>query len=331
MNIEYHFYVTYIIALRAGYSERDAFKIAYSSQYTDDNDKTLEINKGGTDAYSNYISQTMDITRPRKERIRIHPMFHFCPGTTDEIMNLSLPRHDGKLHLLNTIPGNQNAITLIENALNTDNLYRIGIATHMFVDTYSHQNFAGINDTFNAMEGFINRVIPNVGHADARHNPDLVNHIWRDGRHTSKHVQVDNNKRFLDASEHIFSILCSREPLNTKKRIAAKQKELRTELAGALGTKKENKRIDQYTGMIGRSFTEYDKSSWYKEAVSMRYLMKSGDLFQGKRERVYQWKDNHKQSDWYKFQQAVKAHQKKAEGILKPVFERMEVEKLEIW
>jgi len=50
MNIEYHFYVTYIIALQAGYSESDAFKIAYSSQYTDDNDKILEINKGKTNA-----------------------------------------------------------------------------------------------------------------------------------------------------------------------------------------------------------------------------------------------------------------------------------------
>jgi len=63
----------------------------------------------------------------------------------------------------------------------------------------------------------------------------------------------------------------------------------------------------------------------------MRYLLKAGDPFQNKKERVYQWKDNHKQSDWYKFQQAVKAHQKTAEGILKPVFNRMEVEKLEIW
>ena len=63
----------------------------------------------------------------------------------------------------------------------------------------------------------------------------------------------------------------------------------------------------------------------------MKYLLKAGDPFQEKRERGYQWNSNHKQSDWYKFQQAVKAHQKKAEGILKPVFDKMEVEKLEVW
>ncbi len=33
MDIEYHFYITYIIALRAGFDKNTAYKIAYSSQY----------------------------------------------------------------------------------------------------------------------------------------------------------------------------------------------------------------------------------------------------------------------------------------------------------
>ncbi len=46
MDNEYHYYITYIIALRAGFERNDAFKIAYSSQYTDDNDKAFTVNNG---------------------------------------------------------------------------------------------------------------------------------------------------------------------------------------------------------------------------------------------------------------------------------------------
>ena len=71
MDIEYHFYITYIIALRAGFDKDSAHKIAYSSQYTDDNNSIYEINKSKRGAYKNYISQTHNILKPKKELIRI--------------------------------------------------------------------------------------------------------------------------------------------------------------------------------------------------------------------------------------------------------------------
>jgi hypothetical protein len=43
MDREFHSYMTYIIALRAGFETDDAYTIAYSSQYTDDNDTPYEI------------------------------------------------------------------------------------------------------------------------------------------------------------------------------------------------------------------------------------------------------------------------------------------------
>ena len=143
MDIEYHYYITFIIALRAGFRKEQAYKIAYSSQYTDDNDTTYIINEGREDTYENYISQTMDITKPQEERLRIYPIFHFMPGTSNEIWQLSPDRKDGKFHLLNTIPNNQNAIALLNDALLSGNVYRIGIATHMFADTFAHQNYVG--------------------------------------------------------------------------------------------------------------------------------------------------------------------------------------------
>ncbi len=56
MDIEFHYYITYIVALKAGYSPHDAYLIAYSSQYSDDNTEEFEISEGTPDNYHNYIS-----------------------------------------------------------------------------------------------------------------------------------------------------------------------------------------------------------------------------------------------------------------------------------
>ncbi len=67
MDIEFHYYITYLIAAKAGFGFDDAYKIAYASQYVDDNDMILEIDKGKGSAYRNYISQTMNILKPKNK------------------------------------------------------------------------------------------------------------------------------------------------------------------------------------------------------------------------------------------------------------------------
>ncbi|HWR58124.1 MAG TPA: DUF6765 family protein, partial [Thermodesulfovibrionales bacterium] len=133
MDIEFHFYMTYLIALKAGFKKEDAYVIAYSSQYTDDNEYSYRI-EGGDTQYENLISQTIDITKPQEERLSIYPIFHFCPGKIGEIFEQS-SRRDGKYHLLNTIPDNINAREIFTDAMKSGNPYRIGIGAHMYADT----------------------------------------------------------------------------------------------------------------------------------------------------------------------------------------------------
>jgi hypothetical protein len=38
MDVEFHYYMTYLVAAKAGFGSDDAFKIAYTSQYVDDNE-----------------------------------------------------------------------------------------------------------------------------------------------------------------------------------------------------------------------------------------------------------------------------------------------------
>ena len=37
MDIEYHYYITYLIAIKSGFETHEAYTIAYSSQFVDDN------------------------------------------------------------------------------------------------------------------------------------------------------------------------------------------------------------------------------------------------------------------------------------------------------
>ncbi len=148
MDIEFHYYITYILAKESGFSSDEAAKIAYSSQYTDDNNKKIKVKKQDGSIYDNYISQTMNIARPINKLIRIYFCFHFLPG---KCLSNSIKRIDGALHILNTTPDSEHAKTMLADALNTGNLYRIGLATHCYADTWAHQNFIGIKHAFGSM------------------------------------------------------------------------------------------------------------------------------------------------------------------------------------
>lgn len=333
MDIEYHYYITFIIALRAGFGKEQAYKIAYSSQYSDDNDTSYKINEGQEDVYENYISQTIDITKPQEERLRIYPIFHFMPGTSDEIWQSSPDRKDGKIHLLNTIPNNQNAGTLLSDALQSGNLYRIGIATHMFADTFAHQNYVGFKDEFNAMKGFLQGLLPNIGHADAKHNPDIPNLIWNDTRLTSKYRLRINKEIFLSATRCIFNQYCS--VLKPPDADATKSL-LLADIGNAIGNEAEadtnkmrSQRLTTYKELLKDSLIEYNEDDWFDEAV--RYESDPLTIGTSEHKTLYFWEDGYRKSNWYFFQEAVREHQNKAAEILKPTFDRMEVAKLGNW
>ncbi len=82
MNKEFHYYATGLITQRAGFSEEDAETIARASQFVDENDVALEVRErgGSQKPYRNFISQTMNILKPKKALMRIYPVFHFVPG-----------------------------------------------------------------------------------------------------------------------------------------------------------------------------------------------------------------------------------------------------------
>ncbi|HCJ66917.1 MAG TPA: hypothetical protein DHV62_06220 [Elusimicrobia bacterium] len=329
MDIEFHYYITYVIALRSGFKPDEAYIIAYSSQYTDSNSAILEISIGSPNVYSNYISQTANILKPKKELMRIYPIFHFMPGTTDDIMGNFANRRDGKLHLLNTIPANQNAQRLLQEALDSKDLYRIGIATHMYSDTFAHQNFVGYYDSFNSMKGILEEAIPDIGHADAKHNPDWPGLLWEDARLVPSQSSIDNKKRFLKAAGHLFQVYHNYiGPSSTTSITYQNKNSVIAEIDKAIGdydetNEQKDNRISRYKSLcrsiIGENFIDYEENAWFNEAIRRKI---------GFFKWNYEWRGNYKQSHWFNFQEAVKKHQKAAKNILLNTFQKMELENL---
>jgi len=87
MRVDFHFYTIYALARAAGFKPDDAYVIAYSSQYTDDEAKPepIDFENGGSfephiTAHSLYSLATIS-DRICKE---VWVPFHFVPGNQGE-------------------------------------------------------------------------------------------------------------------------------------------------------------------------------------------------------------------------------------------------------
>lgn len=328
MNIEFHYYMIYYLAKKAGFSSDDAYVIAYSSQHTDDNRTRYKVKIDDENTYSNYMSQTMNIKKPMETLMRVYLCFHFLPGDYE---TSSAYRRDGKLHLLNTTPNSENAKKIMNETMALNCLYRLGISLHVLADTWSHQNFIGCKDYVNADYAIaIKKLIPNIGHADFLHQPDEVALKWSDNRLIPSHAEVRNKKRMLVACKECFSWLIKYKDKDvTPVDIDNKWADIFVELSDAMGDEYEgcdhhkDRRISKYKKLIGDSFKEYEDEGWFNESISTK---KKFRIFPFPRKvREYSFKKDYSKKHWYKYQESVKKHQTYVRTILDEKLEKMEI------
>ncbi|MEJ2669088.1 MAG: hypothetical protein P8077_02100 [Gammaproteobacteria bacterium] len=332
MDIEFHYYITAYLAHKAGFSQTDAQVLAYASQYVDENDVCFHIvHRSSEQIYRNFISQTMNILKPKQALMRIYPIFHFVPGEPDAP---TARRSDGKRHVLNTTPNSENANELMHQAIRADRqtrLYRIGIASHAYVDTWAHQNFVGWYDQFNQVGSDPK---PNIGHADGEHHPDWVSHRWCDDRLLDS--EVNNRHRFLSAAKELFAWLCCAEGRQEAVETSTAWPTVFAELSEMMGptyTGRECKfrqdRTQRY-GAVMPWLKPFDEREWFDQAIESEVrgqedthegLMARFTLFE---DRHY-WREDtdHQTSHWFCFQEAVKEHEQAGIKQLTPCFAEM--------
>lgn len=322
MDIEFHYHITFILARKAGFKVKDAYLVAYSSQYTDDNTYRYFVNFKDGSSYLNEISQTMDITKPSPSRQKIYPLFHFVPGG-EECRDLSQFKKN-KYHLFTTIPDSPNARTLLDAALESGDCFRIGIAVHAYADTWSHQNFVGYKHRINGKPYDI--VVPNIGHADFFHDPDKIHNGWRDMRLKKAYEEIENDLRYLDAARSIFVRFWEHNHPgedDQQAQAAYDRMKLEDQLKDAMDESyfwgaDEKARIEAYKKIcpeLGQEKYRYDSNAWRYEAVEKRPLEE--DLFDR-----YWARNKFEGSRWHLFQNAVKAHRDLALDNFRPLFEK---------
>lgn len=169
MQIDFHHGVTYCVARLAGFDPEKAAIIAYSAQYVDDATNNGLI-KFDNDALFQRISSAHKMLDYRNfEELANHRVwipFHFLPG--NQGLPANQPPTKDFTHRLVCSPDSYVARDMVSDCIRRQHrpygLHRLGIVMHVYVDTWAHQGFAGVNHSINRASDLI----------DAEGNPDLT-------------------------------------------------------------------------------------------------------------------------------------------------------------
>ena len=154
MQIDMHYYATYAMARAAGIKADDAHIIAYSAQYVDDSTKNnSKDHKDGGMVYCiatshHGIAVIKNRIHKLEEQRRVWIPFHFYPGNIgDNLSKKLICQKNSKL--VREMFDNH-----IEKAVSSNHgLHLIGIASHVFEDTFAHYGFSGVSSRNNKVDG----------------------------------------------------------------------------------------------------------------------------------------------------------------------------------
>jgi len=216
MQIDFHHAVTYVVARFAGFDHDPAATIAHAAQYVDDSSESGFVHFDNemrfyrqASAHPVYDLANMDDDTDAESWLP----FHFLPG------NGGLPEGQNPtgpyIQRLICRPGSPVAEAMAACALDDKGspweLHRLGIAAHVYADTWAHQGFVGLNDPINGAGGFldgkngalpgISGALPPVGHGQAATYPDMPYLVWSYVDAGGNHISRNNPGDFLAAAD----------------------------------------------------------------------------------------------------------------------------------
>lgn len=146
MQKDMHYYGTYVMARAAGIKQHNAQIIASAAQFVDDNasKKSVEFKDGGALHSRPTAHHAIHIKNIDKEDQRlVWVPFHFLPGNKGEgLTERLICRKNSPI----AIAMKNNHLTRHEEDF-SDEL--MGIAAHVYADTFSHYGFSGISSRWN--------------------------------------------------------------------------------------------------------------------------------------------------------------------------------------
>lgn len=316
MNVEFHYYTIYALALEAGLPPDAAGVLAGASQEIDASTTPLRLDgpQGTVEVTvtQNYAFWDQSVGQD------VYLPYHFIPG--DRLAAASR-RRDGREHPLAVTPNATIAKELLVMALRDRDLYLAGIAMHSFADTWAHQNFCGIIDDYNnAAEG---TGLPPAGHLQVLTSPDDPAGRWHDGRLVPEYGDIDNRERFAEAAGKLYRYLC----VYRGKSFADEQLVI-DKLRALWARQNRDERLADY--VIGWDIAPWEAGAWRREAGApvetsalsrVRHYDKlawAGSVIAGdmKRPRVVQVDSSVYSSHLYRWNEAALEHRRRAASLM---------------
>lgn len=149
MQLDMHYYGTYAMARAAGLKPAVCKTIATCAQFVDDNahSENIEFLDGGRVdivATAHHVASISNID-PKDQR-RVWVPFHFLPGNQgDSFSERLLCRKDSDI-------AKEMVNHHLSKAKDSFGAHLIGIAAHVYADTFSHYGFSGVSSRRNKVE-----------------------------------------------------------------------------------------------------------------------------------------------------------------------------------
>jgi len=214
MQKDCHYYTVLALALACGFKKKDAWTVAYASQFVDDAKINQLVFQKAPDGFKwkneDPKALTNMATCHRYSRLKTFNLaaminntcaFHMVPGCQGNSFAWQMVcRPDGPI-----------LKHIVEKALAEDDLVKLGMVLHPLADSYSHEGFSGLLSKPNDIQGLETRchpfqfdqllpwlivkvwrkysrkrfdilcdyVVPAYGHAQALNYPDISHLEWK--------------------------------------------------------------------------------------------------------------------------------------------------------
>jgi hypothetical protein len=337
MQIDFHHGVTYVCARLAGFEHHAASTIAYCAQYVDDatNAGLIRFDNG---ALFSRISSAHKMLDYRNFQIlanyRVWIPFHFLPG------NGGLPAGQDPagsfIEKLICRPNSYVAQDMVRECIErrhtTYGLYRLGITMHVYVDTWAHQGFAGVNHRVNEarqwvdgsgqpdralmsrLKGyFISEALP-LGHGAVLSNPDKPFLQWGYTNGRGERIARNNPKDFLEAAEQMCKAM-QRYRLGDANAavpgLPIADKALIAQMLQSITDHDGETRHQKWLAAISAgafSFGQADVIYTSKGKGSWKYLALGTENEFDRDNEVFPYDESFLASDWKLFHDALQAH-----------------------
>lgn len=324
MQKDFHYNVIRVLAEKAGFKAEEAQIIAYASQYVDD---ATEYSPIKLPKYVKYDFERLkdNIFDPicsahkglqflgdfkKSVQMKIYFSFHFLPPeiyTNQKMYSyITEPNSNFGKALMNKAIENFNSK---ENS-RTYKLIALGIAIHTYADTWAHQGFSGRKsstennvediklwldkewDNLNAINRVRNSLLPEIGHAEAYHYPDLpyLNWEYKKGKDKSKKVTRNNLDIYIDAVENIYNYLSNVSP-----QPSSNLSKIKPQLIKGLSYIEDDyeKRAEKYQKLFPEIGFHYNPDDWKNEVLNTEPKEFSTDILSSEKPE-YKWLIFHK-------------------------------------